>query len=253
MEKWGKNFEKDVEKWAEQFGDEDSYTKEVITDEHGNKSIIVSGSKSGKGSGINSKAKKKIIIRMPKGTRTDINVRHGEVKMADVLNINATLNYTSFIANSIDGGKSLINASYAPVSVNAWNDGSLMLNYVDECKLNTVNKINLKANSSDVNINLISGNASLSGSFGNLFINKVSNDFNRVEIVLDNTDATVKIPESAFSFYFKGKKSTLKYPKTVQLDLNKEGGHVIVKGFNKSSNSNRKFTINANYSNISLH
>ena len=33
------------------------------------------------------KAKKKIIIRMPKGTKTDINVRHGEVKMADVYNI----------------------------------------------------------------------------------------------------------------------------------------------------------------------
>ena len=224
MEKWGEQFGRDVEKWAEQFDENDSYSKQEITDEHGNKSIIVQGSKSNKGKSVNTKAKKKIIIRMPKGTKTDINVRYGEVKMADVHNINATLNYTSFIANSIDGGKSLINASYAPVSVNNWNDGVLKVNYVEDCKLNTVKEINLQANSSDVSINRITGNANLSGSFGNLYIYNVSNNFGTIDIDLDNTDATMKIPDTAFSFYFNGKKSTLKYPKSVQLDLTKKDG-----------------------------
>ena len=254
MEKWGESFGKDVEKWAEQFEDDGDYSKTVTTDEHGNKSITIKGSKGSKGSkGKHSKVKKKIIIKMPKGTKTDINVRHGEVKMADVYNIKAMLNYASFEANSIDGGESLINASYAPVSVNNWKDGVLKVNYVDDCKLNTVDNINLQANSSDVNINTVTEKAFLTGSFGNLYIYKVSNDFENIDIVLENTDATIKIPDTAFSFYFNGKKSTLKYPRSMELNHTKNNKNVLVRGFNKSKNSDSMFTINANYSNVSLH
>ena len=254
MEKWGESFGKDVEKWAEQFEDDEDYSKTVTTDEHGNKSITIKGSKDSKGAkGKHSKAKKKIIIKMPKGTKTDINVRHGEVKMADVYNINAKLDYTIFTANSIDGGESLINASYAPVSVNNWKDGVLKINYVDDCKLNKVDKINLQANSCDVKINTVTKNALLSGSFGNLYIYNVATNFESIDIVLDNTDATIKIPDSAFSFYFNGKKSTLKYPKSLELSHTKNNNNVLVRGFNKVKNSDSMFTINANYSNVSLH
>ncbi len=252
MEKWGESFGRDVEKWAEQFeDDDDDYSKTVTTDKHGNKSITIKGSKSSDCK--NTKAKRKIIIKMPKGTKTNINVRHGKVRMADVYNINAKLNYASFAANSIDGGESLINASYAPVSVNNWKDGVLKVNYVDDCKLNTVDTINLQANSSDVNINTVTKNALLSGSFGNLYIYNVSNSFKSIDVVLENTDATIKIPDTAFSFYFNGKKSTLKYPKSLELSHTKNNNNVLVRGFNKVKNSNSMFTINANYSNVSLH
>jgi len=252
MEKWGESFGKDVEKWAEQFDDSDGdYSKTVTTDEHGNKSVSIKSSKSSNKK--HSKAKKKIIIKMPKGTKTDINVRHGEVKMADVYNINAKLDYTTFEANSIDGGKSLINASYGPVSINTWKDGVLKVNYVEDCKLNKVEKINLQANSSDVSINTVVNNALLSGSFGNLYIYNVANGFESIDIVLDNTDATIKIPDSAFTFYFNGKKSTLKYPRSLKLDHTTNNKNVIVRGFNKVKNSESMFTINANYSNVSLH
>ncbi len=252
MEKWGESFGKDVEKWAEQFEDDNgNYSKTVTTDKNGNKSIIIQGAKGS--SGKHSKAKKKIIIRMPKGTKTDINVRHGEVKMADAYNVNAKLNYTLFTANSIDGGESLINASYAPVSVNNWKDGVLEINYVDDCKLNKVENINLQANSSDVKINTITDKAQLSGSFGNLYIYSVSNSFESIDIVLENTDATIKIPDTAFSFYFNGKKSTLKYPKSLELTNTKNNNNVLVRGFNKAKNSASMFIINASYSNVSLH
>ena len=96
-------------------------------------------------------------------------------------------------------------------------------------------------------------NALLSGSFGNLYIYNVATNFESIDIVLDNTDATIKIPDSAFSFYFDGKKSTLKYPKSLELNHTKKDKNVLVQGFNKSKNPNRMFTINANYSNVSLH
>ncbi len=242
MEKWGEEFGKDIEKWAEQFEDYD--------DDHGNKRIIIKGDNSSKSK--HSKAKKTIIIRMPKGSRTDINVRHGEVKMADAYNIKATLNYATFKANSIDGGKSLINASYAPVSINQWVDGDLNVNYVDDCKINTIRKINLEANSSDVSINSIQDEAFLSGSFGNLFIYNVASSFETIDIVLENTDANIKIPDAAFSFYFSGKKSPFSAPASLEIDKNVNGGRVVLDGYYRSNNSDKKVTINASYSNVNL-
>ncbi|MFT4848757.1 MAG: hypothetical protein ACI83B_001292 [Sediminicola sp.] len=250
MEVWGENFGKEVEKWAEQFDDNDGdYSKTITTDKNGNKNISINTSKNIKNS--SSKVKKKIIIRMPKGTKTDINVRHGEVKMADVYNIKATLNYTSFTANSIDGGKSLINASYAPVSVNNWIEGDLKVKYVDDCKLNTIQNINLEANSSNVNINNINKKAFLSGSFGDLTIYNVSNNFEMIDIVLENTDAKIRMPDTAFSFYFNGKKSPFSAPSSLEINKNVNGGRVVLNGFNKSK-STKSININASYSNVNL-
>lgn len=253
MEAWGENFGEEMEKWAEQFENEDdTYSKEVITDKHGNKTININTSRSSSNNRSKSKAKKKIIIRMPKGIKTDINIRHGEVRMADVYNVNATLNYAPFVANSIDGGQSLINASYGPVSVNNWVQGVLKVNYVEDCKLNTVQDINLQANSSNVIVNTLEKTGILVGSFGNLFIGKVAPDFNTVDISLENTDAILSIPNTAFSFYFNGKKSPFSAPASLEIDKNVSGGRVLLNGYYKASNSQKKFNINAIYSNVTL-
>ena len=236
MEKWGEEFEKDAEKWGEEFGKNFNL--------YYNENDVHAKSKG--------KVNRTIIIRMPKGTKTEVDVRHGELKMADAYNLKANLNYTTMTANSIDGGKTLINASYAPVIINNWQDGTLAIKYVDECKINTVKNIQLTANSSDVVINSILKNAKLSGSFGNLFINDISNDFGKIDIVLENTDAKVKLPATAYTFNYNGKKSTLLYPKSLQLTTSKDHGLVLVKGFNKSNNSAKTVTINASYSNVKM-
>jgi len=262
MEKWGEEFGKDMEKWAQQFENDaekwadeyersgGNYSKQVITDPHGNKTIIIKGDNNGDYKKV--KATKTIIIRMPKNARTEINVRHGEIKMADAYNIKATLNYSPFTANSIDGGNTLINASYAPVVVNNWNDGVLLVKYIDKCKINNVRRIDLESNSSNVEINLITDVATLSGSFGDIKINKVSDGFNTIHLDLDNTDAFIAVPNAAFTFYFNGKRSTLLYPQSLQLNQKKENGRVLINGFNKNNSSNKSFTINAVYSNVKL-
>lgn len=251
MEQWGESLGRDIEKWAEQFDDhyDGDYKKEVKTDENGNKTIFIQSSK--KGNKLFPKARKKLIIRMPKGVKTDINVRHGEVKMADAYNIKANFNYSTFVANSIDGGETLINASYAPVSVNDWINGRLKVNYVEDCKINTVKDINLEANSSNVKINIVNNNAMLSGSFGNLFINNVSNDFKLIDVSLENTDATIQLPNTAFSFYFNGKKSPFSAPASLEIDKNVNGGRVILNGFFRTK-SQKAVRINASYSNVKL-
>ncbi len=265
MEAWGEDFGKRMEAWGEAYGKrmeawakewekeysqgEGNYTKTVTKSPHGT-SIIIQGSGNGKGN--SKKVKKTLIIRIPKNTRTEINVRHGNLKMAEANNVRATLDYTPFTANSIDGGQTHINAAYAPVLVNIWKQGGLNLKYVDNCKIDNVQNINLQANSSDVRLGTIANQAFLLGSFGNLTIDKISEGFETLDIRLENTDAKVHIPAGPFSFYFNGRKSTLKYPKLLQLKESKNGDRVLVKGFSRNNSSNKTITITSNYSNVSL-
>jgi hypothetical protein len=264
MEAWGENFGKEMEAWGEQMGKDmekwskeleqkledegGNYTKQVITDPNGNtKTYII---KENSGNFKVNKATKTIIIRMPKNAKTEINVRHGEIKMADVFNVKATLNHSPFTAKSIDGRETLINASYAPVLVEDWKYGTLLVKFVEDCKVSNVESINLQANSSDVYIGYINKEAMLGGSFGNLFIENISEGFETLDILLENTDAVIKLPNSSFSFYYNGKKSTLKYPKSLDLNVTKNYDRVLVKGFNKLKNLNKNISINATYSNL---
>ena len=156
------------------------------------------------------------------------------------------------MANSIDGGQTLISASYAPVIIKIWKQGALNVKFVDKCSIDNVQNINLQANSCDVRIGNITNQAFLSGSFGDLRIDKVSDGFETLDISLENTDAIVKVPAGAFTFYFNGKKSTLKYPKSLQLKESKSADRVLVKGYNQNNSSNKTITINSTYSNVSL-
>ncbi|RFN60018.1 YggN family protein [Marixanthomonas ophiurae] len=250
MEAWGKRFEKEME--ARYGGEDGNYSKTVQTDPFGNKTIIIQGNKTKKSKTNKSKGVKTIKIKMPKGAKTEIDVRHGEIEMADAVNVKATLNHSPFTANSIDGGETLINASYAPVVVNNWNNGTLYLQFVESCNIADVNTINLQANSSDVLIGNVEKEAILAGSFGNLKVTHVSNGFKNIDILLENTDAVLYMPDTAFSFYFNGKKSTLQYPKSLDLNRTKNYNRVLVRGFNKNSNAGKNVTVNANYSNVKI-
>lgn len=254
MEEWGEAYGKKMEAWAEQMErnyerEGSDYSKIVTKSPHGT-SIVIQGKRSSNTKSGN--VKKTIIIRLPKNAKTNVNIRHGDLKMADANNLKANLNYTSFKANSIDGVQTLITAAYAPVIIKTWKQGVLNVKYVDNCSIETTENIILQANSSDVRIGNITNQAFLSGSFGDLSIAKISNDFEAIDISLENTDAKVKVPAGAFSFYFSGKKSTLKYPKSLQLKESKSADRVLVKGYNQNNSTNKTITINSTYSNVSL-
>ena len=253
MEAWGENLGKEMEQWAKEFEEnmekgDGNYAKKVITTPNGNKTIIMQSSNPSKMKEL--KATKTLIIRMPKNSKTEINVRHGEIKMADVMNVRATLNYSPFTANSIDGGETLINAAYAPVIVKKWNRGTLYVKFVENCSLESVESITLRGNSSDVLIGTIVEDANLTGSLGNFKIENISEDFKTIQITLKNNDLNIAVPNTSLTFDFIGKKSTLQYPKSLQLTSKKQDDKVLVTGFKLQRNPNRNFSIDALYSNI---
>tara|TARA_R110000787_G_scaffold81036_2_gene175916 strand:+ start:71666 stop:73126 length:1461 start_codon:yes stop_codon:yes gene_type:complete len=257
MEAWGEKFGKDMEEWGENFAKQFEENSEELEKQAKEMEIMAEKmSKEHEAASKNhhklKKVKKTIIIKMPKNTKTEVNVRHGELKMADAYNVKATLNYSTFIANSIDGGQTLINAAYAPVSVENWIDGSLNVNYVEDCNIKNVEKINLQAISSDVLIGTINKTAIVSGSIGKLQINSVSNNFSDLHIVLENSDAILNLPKTAHSFYYNGKKTRLEIPVSSNLKLNKSvvGDLIIQKGYNYANTNEKSININASFSNV---
>ncbi|MGB0788140.1 MAG: hypothetical protein ACPG7E_02955 [Marinirhabdus sp.] len=257
MENWQKDFGEGMEQWAKQLeqrfkNNGGNFSKKVITDEHGNKTILMEGNATHVGHSTKPKGVKTIIIRMPKNSRTEIDVRHGEIKMADAVNVRATLNHTPFTANSIDGGKTLVNAAYGPVLVNDWKYGTLYLKFVNTCNVNTVQHINLIANSSDVFIGQLNDSASLTGAFGNIKVGGVLENFGSLNIVLENADMQVTLPDTPYTLSYNGRKSTLRYPKSLDLTSQKRGAEVLATGFNKKKGTGKNVTINALYSNVTV-
>jgi hypothetical protein len=194
----------------------------------------------------NNKVKKTIRIKMPKDTKLKVNVRHGELKFTSVIyNLKADLSHSSLLADRIGGSNTSINASYSPVLVNHWDAGELKLRYVDDALLKHVKSLVLWSNSSDINIDYLEGNSSINGSFGDLIIHNIADSFNNLNIVLENSDAKIKLPKADYNLTFQGSRSRLKHPKKTGMD-------------NTSSfsigefDSGKTIVINAKYSTVVL-
>jgi len=181
---------------------------------------------------------------MPKGTKLKLNVRHGELKIVSVIhNLKADLSHSTLVAESINGSNTSINASYTPVLVTNWNAGELNLNYVNNAQLKSVNRLMLNSNSSNIIIGELIKNAIINGSFGDLEINKISNEFNNLNIVLENSDAFIKLPKTDFNLQYKGSHTRFQHP-----EKETKGNTSSFSTGNLSSN--KTIVINAKYSNI---
>ena len=266
MEAWGEKFGKDMEKWGEEFGKQMEERAKLMEERakvyeeqakvyEEKSSILEEKAKANEAvyqalfeseSGKNLNVKKTIKIKIPKDAKLKVNVRHGELKFSNVIhNLKADLNHATFLANSIDGEKTSINASYTSVFVKKWNMGELKLNFVQDVMLQDVNGLILNSNSSNIGIDRLSGNAIINGSFGDLVIHNINDNFNNLNITLDNSNAAIKLPKTDFKLQYQGKYSQLQHP-----DNNKGNS---VSSFNLGSIANNKtIVINAKYSKVMM-
>lgn len=267
MEKWGeevsKKFDekwaKEMEEWGEKFGDKfgEEYAKrmeerageiekrmeerekiiEERMEERENKrdelQVRLRELKDGN-------IKRTIQIKMPKEAKLKVNVRHGELKFSSVIyNLKADLTYSSLLAMNIDGSGTSINASYSPIFVKKWTDGALDLKYVEDAIIQEVNALNLSSNSSNINIDRLTGNALIDGSFGDLTIHNISDSYNNLNIILENSDALVKLPKNDYQVVFKGKRSRFNEELVDSKTLKSSG-----------STGNKTILVNAKFSNV---
>ena len=193
-----------------------------------------------------SKVKKTIKIKMPKDAKLKVNVKYGELKFAaNVNNLKADLSHSKLIANSINGSKTSINASYSPIYVTYWNLGALNLNYVKNAEIDYVKSVIITSNSSNITIKNLINNAIINGSIGDLKILKIDNAFNNLNVTLDNSNAVILLPSVDYNLQYKGSKSRFTHPKSTSKDP-------VLSFSTGNLNSPKNIVINAKYSNITM-
>jgi len=199
------------------------------------------------------KITKTIKIYLPKSTRIKMNVRHGEVELAEnTKDLNANLSHSSLWATSIEGENTNVSVSYTPVRVQQWNYGQLNTSYSEEIDLSEVVHLQLQATSSDVTIKKLFKNAAIKNNFGAVHILELGHDFEELDISVKNGELNVRLPEVATNVYVKGNSSTLKLPTELQLVETKNGTSTIHKGFHLKDTSNRSIVITSDYSEVVL-
>ena len=205
------------------------------------------------GSNKKYKVKKTIKIKMPKSAKLKMNVRHGEVKLAEnTININATLSYARLHATTIDGDGTKIVASYSPVSVQSWDNGSLNTNFSDNVALKDVKYLKLSANSSDVTIDRLLNSAYIKNNLGALRINGVDKNFDDLDISVQHGELKFGLPTSPYTIYVNGTSSKLSSPAYLIWDKTGSNSKTVQKSYHKNRNAESSIIINSAYSNVVL-
>ncbi len=230
MEAWAANFEKEVN---EKYGDSE------------NKVIVL------KGEGRS--AKKLLKIRMPRNGRLKLQVRYGDVKLdGTTKNLQADLAHSNFMASTITGEKTNLNVAYTPVQVKKWDYGVLNASYVNNLNIDRARSIKLTSNSSDVRLQQLGINGIFRGTFGELVIEDVAKDFTSLDIVLENSDLKLDLPDVAYNFRYSGNKSQVKLPKDLSVKSSKSYDNQKLNGYNKNKNAEATVSITASFSDVLL-
>lgn len=208
----------------------------------------------GEGGNRNFTIKKTIRIKMPKGARLKLNVRHGEVKLADnALNTNATLSYARLLATNIDGKNTNIQARYTPVAVKRWNDGRLQADYSEGIQLDEVVELNLEANSSMISIDRLLRGATINNRMGVLKIGSVAEDFRDMAVFVEYGELSCNLPRSPYLIEVTNDRSEIASPDFIRwTNLLNEGVTTVQKGYSQQKDSGRSIIINASFSEVSL-
>ncbi|MEG3660038.1 OmpH family outer membrane protein [Arenibacter palladensis] len=206
-----------------------------------------------KGGDKNLKVKKTIKIKLPKSTKIKMNVRHGEVILAEsTKNLSATLSYSTLLASTIDGDKTYIDASYSPVSVQKWNYGQLKADYSEKVNIKEVENLTLNATFSDVTIENLMQKAFIKNNFGPLVINSISKDFTDLDVNLQNAEFRCVLPQTAFNIAVNGTNSELVHPKELHMVKTKNGYNTLNKGYHINKTSGKSIIINSKFTEVVL-
>ncbi len=201
----------------------------------------------------NLKVKKTIKVKMPKSTKLKLNVRHGEVKLAEhTKNMKATLSYARLLAYTIDGDMTNIITSYSPITVMNWNYGQLKADYSEHVDLRKVRNIILNTTSSEVTIDQLLKSIIAQNDFGALRVNSIAKDFTSIDISIQNGELNCGLPESPFQVSYTGVASEFNTPSKLKLTKTQNGRTTTYKGGYLKAADSPMITLNAKYSEVNL-
>ncbi len=246
-ENWGKEYGRQMDAWAAQL------IRDIENQNRGTANVTVYQYSFSESAPPRNTVSKTIKVNIPKGAKLRLNIRHGDLKLAEnAKDVRASLSHTKLSANTIEGNNTYIKASYSPVSIRQWNSGRLVVNYVKNCRIQNAKNLLVNADSSNIFIQELEENGAISGSFGVITIANLGESFSTLDLAVENSDFKLKLPKTAFNLSYSGAQSIISLPKTLQINTRKNFGNVFVNGFQNTRSTERMITIHAKHSEIVL-
>ncbi|MBC6998847.1 hypothetical protein [Cytophaga sp. FL35] len=201
----------------------------------------------------NFKVKRTLKIKMPKSAKLKMNVRHGEVKLAErTHNLDASFSHAKLMANAIDGTETVLVVSYSPIHVENWLDGTLHANYTKGVDLKDVVNLELHGKSSEIIIDRLVKRALIKNDFGPLVVNSMAHDFEEFQVSSNNGEVICNLPSSGYRFRVEGSGMEFIFPKNLKVDTASKNGKMVYSGGMGNKSSTGNIDINGNYSEIVL-
>ena len=197
------------------------------------------------------KVKKKIIIKMPKDAKLNLNVRRSQLKIAELNNIDANLNYSGLQIDELTGNDCKISAKYSKVDIANAETLDLELKYSKDVNIGNVQELISLSKTSNLVIENLGQKAIIEGTFGELDIKNINDNFAFIDINLKNSSATLKIPHDDINFYINSKSSDFNQNTRIDFKMNSVSDAVIYQNSKPVSNS-QNINIKANFSTLEL-
>lgn len=197
------------------------------------------------------KIKTKIIIKIPKDAKLDLNVKRSQLKIASINHMKANLNYSGLQLSNLHGNNNIIRASHSRVNIDQAESLNLNLSYSKNTKIVTVNHLVLSSKTSNVLIGEVVNQAIIEGSFGDLTITKINSNFNLIDINLKNSKANLTLPNVNYNFYMNSKLSRLNLKNDLDFKVTK-GYDTNIYQNSQQTSSNKALNIKANFSEVIL-
>ncbi|WP_019039315.1 hypothetical protein [Psychroflexus tropicus] len=204
-----------------------------------------------KGLRANRKVKKKIIIKIPRDAKLDLNVKRSQLKIASLNEIDANLNYSGLQIDELRGEACNITANYSDIDVTKAKALNLNLKYAKKVHIGEVNEFASVSKTSNLTIDRVNQKAVIEGSFGELTVNNISKDFTFIDINLKNSTAKLSLPDVVYNFYINSKSSEFDLASKLNYKVNEAFDSKIYQ--NKTASlSSKTLNIKADYSTVNL-
>lgn len=195
------------------------------------------------------KVTKKIEIKVPKDATFNLNTRHCRVKLPNTVAF-GNVKYGSFNATNLMNSR--LNINYSPVTIKDLNACNLFLNNVTDAKIASVTNTKLNSNYSNINIENIHNNVDISTKFGEIVIQKVHSDFNKLYIDLNYTNALIQLQNLDKNLIFQIQSmNNLQNNPSMKLNILNEKSKKINGNFTIQTKDS-SFIINGKYSQITV-
>ncbi|NEV94085.1 hypothetical protein G3567_07990 [Psychroflexus sp. YR1-1] len=202
---------------------------------------------------ISKSAVRKVIeIKVPKSARFEVDLRHSKLEADAMKDLTAHLRYSDFKLKDLSGENSEINMKYSTLRIDSADQLSLNLVYSKKVELGDVNKLNVKSKMSELSIKHLRDQGLINGSYGKLFIDAIDPDFSLIDIQLEKSTASLKLPENIdYRFYAKSSNSKFNLNTDLDLKMSKSFEDVIYTTTGQTNDA-QILSLSANYSTVNL-